>query len=32
MIKGENESKALTKHVSVKCECKFDRVKFNSNQ
>ena len=31
MIKGKNESKTLTKHVSVECECKFDRVKFNSN-
>ena len=32
MIKGKNESKTLTKHVSVECECKFDTVKFNSNQ
>ena len=24
MITGINESKTLTKHISCKCECKFD--------
>ena len=24
MIKGINESKTLTKHISCECECKFD--------
>ena len=32
MITGINESKILTKHVSCKCECKFDIRKSNSNQ
>ena len=32
MITGVNESKALTKHISFKCKCKFDGKKCNSNQ
>ena len=32
MITGANESKILTKHISCKCECKFDGKKCNSNQ
>ena len=32
MITGKNESKKLTKHISCKCECKFDSIKRNSNQ
>ena len=32
MITGINESKTLKKHVSCKCECKFDSKKCNSNQ
>ena len=32
MITGKNESKILTKHVSCKCECKFDSRKCNSDQ
>ena len=31
-ITGINESKILTKHISCKCECKFDGRKYNSNQ
>ena len=27
-----NESKTLEKHISYKCECKFDSRKCNSNQ
>ena len=27
-----NESKTSTKHISCKCECKFDSRKCNSNQ
>ena len=32
MITGINESKELTRHISCKCEYKFDRRKYNSNQ
>ena len=32
MIRGTNESKTLTKHMSCECKCKFDDRKFNSNQ
>ena len=32
MITGINESKALTKHISCECKCKFDGRKCNSNQ
>ena len=32
MITGINESKALTKHISCECKCKFDGRKYNSNQ
>ena len=32
MITGKNESKALTKHISRECNCKFDGGKSNSNQ
>ena len=32
MIPGTNESKILTKDISSKCKCKFDRRKCNSNQ
>ena len=32
MITGINESKALTKHISCECKCKFDGTKCNSNQ
>ena len=32
MIPGLNESKTLTKHISCKCECKFDSRKCNLNQ
>ena len=28
MITGENESKILTKHISCKCKCRFDRKKI----
>ena len=31
-ITGINESKIFTKHISCKCECKFDGSKFNSIQ
>ena len=27
-----NQSKTLTKHISCKCKCRFDRRKYNSNQ
>ena len=27
-----NKSKKLTKHISSKCECKFDSKKCNSNE
>ena len=32
MITAINESKTLTKHVSCKCKCKFDEIKWNSDQ
>ena len=32
MITGITESKALTKHLSWECKCKFDGKKCNSNQ
>ena len=32
MIAGINESKTSTKHISCKCECKFDGRKCNSDQ
>ena len=32
MIRGINESKALTKHISCDCKCRFDRRKYNSDQ
>ena len=31
MITGIGESKTLTKHISCKCECKFDSIKCNLN-
>ena len=32
IITGINESKILRKHITCKCECKFDGRKGNSNQ
>ena len=32
MITGINESETLTKDISCKCKCKFDRRKCNSHQ
>ena len=32
IITEMNESKFLTKHISCKCDCKFDGRKSNSNQ
>ena len=32
MITGTNESKALTKHLSRECKCRFDGRKCNSDQ
>ena len=32
MIRGINESKAFTKHISNECGCEFDRRKCNSRQ
>ena len=32
MIKGINESKTLTKHISCECKCRFDGKNWNSNQ
>ena len=32
MITGINEPKTLTKHISCKCECKFDNKGCNLNQ
>ena len=32
MITGINESRTLTKHISCKCQCNFDRKKCSSNQ
>ena len=31
-ITGINESKTLTKHISCKCECRFEERKCNSDQ
>ena len=31
LITGINESKALRKHISCKCQCKFDETKCKSN-
>ena len=32
MIAGINESKALTKHISCECKCRFDGRKCNPDQ
>ena len=32
MMKGKNESKILTKHISLEWRCKFDGRKCNSEQ
>ena len=32
MIKGINESKTLTKHISCECKCKYDGTNCNSDQ
>ena len=32
MITGINESRTLAKHVSFKCECKFDSKTCNPDQ
>ena len=32
MITKINPSKTLTRLISCKCKCKFDDIKFNSNQ
>ena len=32
VIKGMNESKTLTKHISFECKCRFDGKKCNSGQ
>ena len=32
MITKTNESKTLAKHISCRCNCKFDGRKCNSNQ
>ena len=32
MITGTNKSRILTKHISCKCKCKFDKRNCNSNQ
>ena len=32
MIRGINESKTLTKHISHECKCRFDETKCKSNQ
>ena len=32
MIKGKDESKTLTKHISCECKCRFDGRKCNSDQ
>ena len=31
-VTGINESKALTRHISCKCKCRFDGRKCSSNQ
>ena len=32
MITGKNEIKILTRNISCKCKCKFEKRKFNSDQ
>ena len=32
MITGINESRTLAKHVSFKCECKFDSKTYNPDR
>ena len=32
MITNKNEAKAMTKHISFGCKCKFNRAICNSNQ
>ena len=32
MITSINQRKALTKHISCECKCRFDGKKCNSNQ
>ena len=32
MITVINKTKTLTKHISYKCKCKFDKRKCNLNQ
>ena len=32
MVRGRNESKILTKHVSCECKCKFDERKHKSDE
>ena len=32
MITGKNESKILTKDISCRCRCRFDKRKCNSDQ
>ena len=32
MIRGIKESKALTKHISCRCKCRFDGRKYNSDK
>ena len=32
MIKGINESRTLTKHISCECKCKYDGTNCNSDQ
>ena len=32
MITEIDESKIPSKHISCKCECKFDNIKCNSNK
>ena len=32
MITNKNEAKAMTKHISFDCKCKFNRTICNSNQ
>ena len=32
MVKNKNEAKAMTKHISCDCKCKFNSTTCNSNQ
>ena len=32
ILKQSTMYESLTKHISCKCECKFDSIKCNSNQ